>query len=156
MRSRKGAALSMSPIMLLYWEGADHNRVDRLLGSERLPALARLMNSGVTGSLTSPLPLEPWSLAASLATGQIAAAHGIIDHWQSDADNENGFRPVASPNLAEPTLWRIVSSAGKSTATVNWPLSYPTSFDQGLVVSEPFFQTRRRSGQLLPPPAHSV
>ncbi|MCH8478598.1 MAG: tetratricopeptide repeat protein [Wenzhouxiangella sp.] len=141
--------------LLVYWEAADWEQVQRLVQAGHLPMLAGLLREGVAGPLHSPPPLAPWPLATSLLTGRIAADHGIV-HCQQALAGSDHPEPVTPANLEAAPLWRILATAQRPAAFINWPLSYPAPAESGLVVSEHFFKSRMDEGSMLDPAPGSV
>ena len=141
--------------LLVYWEAADWEQVQRLVETGHLPTVARLLGEGVAGPLHSPPPLAPWPLATSLLTGRIAADHGIVHHQQALPDSQRP-EPVTPARLEAAPLWRILATAQRPAAFINWPLSYPAPQDAGLIVAEPFFKARMLEGSMQDPAPGSV
>jgi predicted AlkP superfamily phosphohydrolase/phosphomutase len=121
-------------VLVIGFDGATLDLVGPWVRAGRLPTLARLMQQGGGGKLRSVLPVLSPSAWASFATGVNPGRHGIYDFVQRVTDGYN-LRLVTSRDIKSPTLWRILSDAGKRVAVVNVPMTYPAEPVNGIMIT---------------------
>ena len=131
--------------LLLGWSGADWRFLDPLLSSGRLPHLAKLLFRGARGSLRTLQPQSTPLLWTSVATGQRADRHGVLQHLFANEQGE--IRPLSSLDRKSPALWEI---PGLRNLVVNWPATFPTRSLTGICVSDMFFRLAGSAQDLEP------
>ena len=122
------------PLLILGLDGASWEALDPLMAAGDLPTLAALAGRGtrgVTQSVVPPITPAAW---ASFMTGKRPGTHGIYDFRLYDP-RKYGDSFVTSRALRDPTLWQILTAAGRRVATVGVPLTYPPPTGAGTVVS---------------------
>ncbi len=121
-------------VILVGFDGATWALLRPWIEQGRLPAFARAVQEGTAGELLSSTP--PYSAPAwvSFATGMNPGKHGVVDFWQPDPDG-SGERPISALSVAVPTLWDLLSGAGRRVAVLNVPVTYPPRPVNGLLVS---------------------
>lgn len=107
-------------LLLIGWDAADWSLLQPLLAKGALPALARLVEQGVSGPLESLVPEDPAALWTSLATGKQAFEHGVLSAAQDDA-LEEGLGPVSSRARHSKALWQLLGERGLRSHVVGWP-----------------------------------
>jgi predicted AlkP superfamily phosphohydrolase/phosphomutase len=103
-------------------------------GSGVLPNLAAMMQSGSWGDLIStypPITAPAWS---SLMTGCNPGKHGVFDFLVRDPRSDE---VVDARAVHQPTLWEILSRAGRRVGVVSVPLTFPPSPVNGVMVAGP-------------------
>ncbi|WP_299403630.1 alkaline phosphatase family protein [uncultured Roseobacter sp.] len=120
-------------------QGADWALVQPLVDAGALPRLAALIEAGSIGKLFAGQSLRFPTAAMTLATGASPLRHRIVTPLVVDASGPVGARPAERCDLGVPPVWEHVAAAGVSCAAVGWPVSYPaTGVDNLLVVSDSF------------------
>ena len=71
-------------LLLVGWDSADWKIIHPLLDSGELPGLARLVESGTSGNLTTLEPQLSPMLWTSIATGKMAYHHGVPGFTEVD------------------------------------------------------------------------
>jgi predicted AlkP superfamily phosphohydrolase/phosphomutase len=102
--------------------------MERFLRRRELPALAKLLDEGVTASLVSTLPATTPVAWTSIVTGATPAVHGIesfLVHLPGDPLDQRVSGCYAHRCRAEP-IWETVTLAGKRSLIVKFPVSYPS------------------------------
>lgn len=127
------AAQSSRPLLVVGWDGADWELVDRLLARQRLPNLARLLQRGTAADLTPVRPLVSPLIWTTIATGMPPEVHGIFDFLRQSVDREE---PVRSTDRRVPALWNILSALGVPVGVVAWWATWPAEPVRGFVVSD--------------------
>ena len=85
-----------------------------------MPNLQSLIERGCSAPLASPRPLELEPMFATIATGRLADAHGVLGPHQVRADG-GGVEMTGRRSWRFPALWDMLTSEGLSSITVNWP-----------------------------------
>src|SRR6266850_3681910 len=124
----------MAKIVMLGLDGATFDLILPWVQAGKLPHLARLLNTGIAGTLRSTIP--PMSPPAwnSFMTGTNPGKHGIYDFTGRTSHSYETHFINASWRRA-PTLWRHLSQAGKRVAVLSVPFTYPPEKVNGLMVS---------------------
>jgi predicted AlkP superfamily phosphohydrolase/phosphomutase len=99
-----------------------------------LPELRRLMCEGAWGPLRSTVPPATLPGWATFMTGVNPGRHGIFDFTRRRTDSY-GVRFVNSTFRKAPTIWRLMSAAGKRVAVLGMPGTYPPEPLNGCMVS---------------------
>jgi predicted AlkP superfamily phosphohydrolase/phosphomutase len=104
-----------------------------LLQEGELPHLAALTKGGASGTLRSsipPLTAPAWS---NFQTGANPGKHGVFDFRVFDRA-ERRLWLASARDLRLPTLWRVLSAAGRRVVALNVPLTYPPQPVNGVVI----------------------
>jgi predicted AlkP superfamily phosphohydrolase/phosphomutase len=99
-----------------------------------LPHLARLMDGGSWGRLRSTVPPVTFPAWTSLATGTNPGRHGIFDFTQR-VPGTYRLEFVNATFRQQPTIWRILSEAGRRVAVMGLPAAYPPEASNGIFIS---------------------
>ncbi len=129
-----------------------------LLDQKRVPAFAKLRDTGASGKLRSLEPLTKSPIIwASIATGKVPTKHGVSGFFAEKAERDPaGARArgdSASPEtdrLVTSNMWRarpiwdILGSLGKKVGVVGWWTTWPAQPVNGVLVSDyaPYDLTR--------------
>jgi Flp pilus assembly protein TadD len=89
-----------------------------------MPNLARIVDNGVMGNLATLTPLSSALLWTSVATGQSADRHGILDSVEPDF-RTGGVRPATKASLNVPQVWDILADEGFRCRVIGWPVTHP-------------------------------
>ncbi len=102
---------------------------------DKLPNLSKLMQAGIFGDLQSTLPpitVPAWtSMMTSLDAGQL----GVYGFRNRKDYSYDALYFANSTVVNEPTVWQILSQAGKRSIVIGVPQTYPTKPLNGLLVS---------------------
>jgi hypothetical protein len=121
-----GVVQKMPEVLLIGWDGAGWSQINPLLDSGATPNLARLVESGVMGHLATLAPLCSPLLWTSVATGQFADRHGILD-WAEPDPRTGGIRPVTRASLRASPIWDILAGEGLQCGVIGWPVTHPAA-----------------------------
>ncbi len=124
------------PVALVGMDGADWAPIRSLLSRGRLPILAKLIDSGVSGTLQSLDVLMSPRIWTSVATGKLPGKHGIWDFRTPQTD------------LRAKRLWEIVQDAGGSAGAFQWMGLWPP--EPGPLFNVPT-ASQCPDGQAIPP-----
>lgn len=123
-------------VLIIGLDGGTFDLLLPLMEQGHMPALRQQMEKGSWGRLESTIP--PFTAAAwsSFATGQNPGQHGVLSFRQWDRfDHHQTATGFADARQLRRPLWTLLSGAGKRTAVVNVPLSYPPRPVNGLMVT---------------------
>jgi predicted AlkP superfamily phosphohydrolase/phosphomutase len=99
-----------------------------------LPTFGRLIREGTWGEVKSTIPPITGPAWISFMTGTNPGKHGVFDFTYRRPGTYD-FPPVTGENRRQPTLWNILSQAGKRVLVLNVPMTYPPEPINGLMVS---------------------
>jgi len=121
----------MRPILIIGLDGASFAVLEPLLAAGDLPTLGALGARAELASVVPPITPAAW---ASFMTGKHPGKHGIYDfHVYDPATRHDTF--VTSRALREPTIWELLTAAGRRTGVLNLPMTYPPRPGAGTIVS---------------------
>src|SRR5262249_53788885 len=78
-----------------------------------------------------PVTTAAWT---TMMTGCGPARHGVFDHRYYDAA-EGRMKVNHSGRIRVPTVWHLLSAAGRSIVSLNLPGLYPSPRLKGIIVS---------------------
>ena len=99
-----------------------------------MPNLARLMNSGVSGSLQSVLPPITPPAWTSFMTGKNPGKHGIF-HFVETEHGGYAMNYANATSRRSPTVWKLLNDAGYTVGTMNIPFTYPPEKLKGFQIA---------------------
>ncbi|MFC1853116.1 alkaline phosphatase family protein [candidate division CSSED10-310 bacterium] len=123
------------PTLVLGLDGAAWKFIDPLLDTGRLPHLKRLIDQGVSGSLTTLVPTQSVIIWSTILTGCLPEKHGIKG-WLSGAGDQLA---ITSSMRKKAALWDIATANGVKGLYVNWWTSWPVNPVSGVLVSNMIF-----------------
>ncbi len=124
-------------LLIVGWDAADWKLIDAHFSGGAMPNLRRLVNCGVRADLATLEPKLSPILWTSIATGQTADKHGILNFVEPDGAGR-GLRISLSTSRKVKALWNILTQSGLRTHVVNWYASFPAEPINGVVVSNVF------------------
>jgi predicted AlkP superfamily phosphohydrolase/phosphomutase len=111
-------------VLVIGWDGADWRLLRPLMAQGHLPNLAALVARASHGELLSTLPPVTAAAWSSFITGRPPSHHGLLS-WQLPLDGRLERAWVSASALHGPTLWQLLSAAGRRLGVLNVPLTYP-------------------------------
>lgn len=121
----------MSRVLVIGIDGATFDLLSPWAEKGDLPNLARLMSEGAHGPLESTLPPVTSPAWPTFATGKNPGKHGVFDFIRPLGGR---FELVNASSLRGPTLWEILSRAGRKVGIMNVPVTYPPKPVNGFVI----------------------
>ena len=129
-----GGKKKETKVIVLGFDGADWDFIDPLIAEGHLPNFKLLKEKGAWARLKSMKPTLSAVIWTTIATGKRMEKHGIVDWLYLQ---KKGIKvPYNSSERREPAIWEILSEAGKSSAVINWYVSYPPDHINGIVISD--------------------
>ncbi len=123
-----------SKVLVLGLDGATFDLIKPWAAAGYLPTLKRLMDEGAHGSLRSTTPPMTGPAWTSFATGVNPGKHRLYD-WIARDEGEYTFSPVTALDMEAPTLYTLLSDAGRRVCALNVPMTYPPTPVNGVMVS---------------------
>ena len=124
-------------LLLVGWDSADWKIIHPLLDAGELPGLARLVETGTSGNLTTLEPQLSPMLWTSIATGKMAYHHGVPGFTEVDPGT-GAVVPVSAATRKSRTLWEILGERGLRSHVVSWFATHGEENHPGCVVSNMF------------------
>lgn len=115
-----GATLDLA----LPWSKAGH-----------LPNLHQLMQAGSYGPLRSVMPVLSSAAWVSFMTGMNPGKHGVYDFVQRDLTTYRQYLVRGGTAIQVPSLWKLLSQAGKRVGVVNVPMTWPPEPVNGALIT---------------------
>ena len=121
-------------VVLIGLDGTPYSLITRLAEEGIMPNVAALLREGSIRRMTS---VHPWvsSVAwSSFMTGANPAKHGIFGFVDRDPKTMKTFIPLAR-HMKAPTLWDVLTQAGRRSIVINVPVTYPPKPINGILIS---------------------
>lgn len=123
----------MTKVLVIGLDGATFDVIRPLVQANRLPNLARLMETGVFGHLQSTIQPSSEQAWASFMTGKNNGKHGTFSFVKRRPGTYR-FELIDGRARAGRSLWRILSDRGLRSIVINVPLTYPPESINGVIV----------------------
>jgi tetratricopeptide (TPR) repeat protein len=124
-------------LLLVGWDSADWKIIQPLVDSGAMPGMARIVEQGVGGNLTTLEPQLSPMLWTSIATGKMAYHHGVPGFTEVDPGSGRVV-PVSAATRKCRTLWEILGCQGLRSHVVSWFATHGERDLDGCMVSNMF------------------
>jgi predicted AlkP superfamily phosphohydrolase/phosphomutase len=121
-------------VVVVGLDGATFDLIEPWAAEGHLPNLARIMREGSHARLRSTFPPMTAPAWTSFATGVNPGKHGLYD-WIAREPGSYRFTPVTAADARAPTIYDLLSRAGRRVLLVNVPMTYPPPQVNGWVIS---------------------
>jgi predicted AlkP superfamily phosphohydrolase/phosphomutase len=121
-------------LVVLGLDGATWSVLDPMRQRGLMPNLDGFLAQAASGTLRSTIPPVTTAAWTTMMTGCNPARHGVFDHRYYDAA-EGRMKVNHSGRIRVPTVWHLISDAGRSVISLNLPGLYPPLKLRGIVVS---------------------
>jgi len=121
-------------VLLVGLDGATLDLIEPWVAAGSMPHLARLIQSGACARLRSTVPPATFPAWTSLLTGTNPGQHGIYDFTRR-VPGTYRLEFVNATYRRRPSVWRLLSQAGRRVAAIGFPASYPPEPVNGLLIS---------------------
>jgi predicted AlkP superfamily phosphohydrolase/phosphomutase len=121
-------------LVILGLDGATWTVLDPMRRRGLMPHLDALLARSAYGTLRSTVPPVTSAAWTTMMTGCGPARHGVFDHRYYDAA-AGQMKVNHSGRVRVPTVWHLLSDAGRSVVSLNLPGTYPPLAVRGVVVS---------------------
>lgn len=126
--------MSERKVFVIALDGATFDLLGPWVREGHLPALAQLIDEGVSGDLTSTFPPLTGPAWGSFMTGKTPARHGVMEFFRR---KEGTYEQTLNSRLDVDgaSLWRLLSDAGRQVGVMNIPLTYPPEPVNGFLIT---------------------
>jgi predicted AlkP superfamily phosphohydrolase/phosphomutase len=123
----------MKKTLLIGLDAACWDYLDPLLATNRMPALKKLIETGVWGTMFSTLPAATPIAWASINTGKNPGKHGVFSHmWRVPGKYE--YVPTNAEVRMGTPFWKRLNESGVRVGMVNVPFTHPPDPVDGFIV----------------------
>lgn len=120
-------------IAIVGLDGATWDLAGPFIEAGDMPTLGGLVAGGASGTLRSTMPPVTFPAWSSFMTGANPGRHGVFDFTRRvPGTYEIAF--VSSRDRRLPTIWRLLSDAGRRVAVLGVPTTYPPEPVNGIMV----------------------
>ena len=124
-------------LLLVGWDSADWKIIQPLIDSGAMPGIARIVEEGASGNLTTLEPQLSPMLWTSIATGKMAYHHGVPGFTEVDPGTGRVV-PVSAATRKCRTLWEMLGDRGLRSHVISWFASHGERDLDGCMVSNMF------------------
>ena len=129
-------------VLIIGVDGVSLNLLEPYAKAGVVPNMARLLEEGARGELSSIWPLRTPQVWTSAVTGKYPGQHGIWDHLSNTYFNPPEFRTkrksrITTEHRKSKALWNMLSERGLSTVSVGWMATWPAEKVDGSVIVAP-------------------
>lgn len=125
---------SSKRVFVIGLDGGTFTFVKPLIEKGLLPNLAKMIQKGSWGNLTSTIPHNTPCAWPSFMTGKNPGKHGVFHFFGSKTDGYEGYL-VNAKSIRAKTLWQLLKASGKKVGLVDIPLTYPPEPVNGFLVA---------------------
>ncbi|MBI3951730.1 MAG: alkaline phosphatase family protein [Acidobacteria bacterium] len=122
-------------VVIIGLDGAAFRTLGPWMEAGHLPALKELIETGVSGPLTSVIPPVTAPAWVSFMTGKNPGKHGIY-YFTTKEKNTGREIPVSANAIDGKTVWELLSESGKTVLVLNVPGTYPPRPVNGVLVAD--------------------
>lgn len=115
-------------------DGATFDLIKPWAAEGHLPALRHLMEQGAHASLESTIPPMTAPAWTSFATGTNPGQHRLFD-WIVRDPGSYHFSPITALDGTAPTIYTLLSQAGRRVCALNIPMTYPPIPVNGVMIA---------------------
>lgn len=123
-----------SKVLVIGLDGATFDLIKPWAAEGYLPTFSRLLQDGAHGTLRSTIPPMTAPAWTSFATGTNPGQHRLYD-WIARESDSYHFSPVTALDATTPTIYTLLSQAGRRVCALNVPMTYPPVPVNGVMVS---------------------
>ncbi|OHB71709.1 MAG: hypothetical protein A2W23_06855 [Planctomycetes bacterium RBG_16_43_13] len=122
-------------VLIIGVDGATYQIIRPMIKEGKLPNFERLINTGVSGDLTTTIPSLTPTAFTTLMTGVNPGHHGIFDFAGGVHRDYRSRIILNSSNIHVKTIWEIISEKNKKVISIGVPFTYPPFPVNGIMVS---------------------
>jgi len=140
-------------LLVVGWDGADWKVINRLVDEGKMPTIARLIENGTMGNISTLDPPFSPMLWTTIATGMYPFKHGVLG-FSEPGPNMTGVRPISSLSRKVKAVWNILTQNNLYCNVLNWWPSHPAEPINGFMISN--FYKAVKDVKFQPLPAGTV
>jgi len=129
-------------LLIIGIDGGTYTLLDPMAERGLIPNIAALARSGFRATLRSTIPPNSAAAWATFMTGKNPGRHGVLRFQATRPTSSLGreFRPgaytfVNAASIPGRRIWDIAGQAGKRTAVINLPMTYPPRPLNGIMIT---------------------
>ncbi len=124
-------------LLLIGWDGATPELLERYLAAGKLPAVQKLIDRGSYRPLRSTIPPVTATAWPSFLSGKNAGKHGLFDFVTPGKDGEYQFDYTNGGHRRDRNddICALLNRAGLAVGCVNVPMTYPPKAIDGFMIS---------------------
>ena len=124
---------SPARVVVISIDGVPYSFLQARIAAGTLPNFKKLLERGSLHRMNSVQPCVSSVAWASYMTGKNPGKHNVFGFIEKKPGTLETFVPT-SVNLASPTIWEIMSRAGKKVCVINVPGTFPPRPVNGMMV----------------------
>jgi hypothetical protein len=132
-----GPKVKRAKVLLIGWDAADWKVIHPLIAAGKMPNVARFIQHGATGRITTLHPPLSPMLWTSVATGKRPFRHGIHGFFEPTRD-ARGVQPITNLSRKTKAIWNILNQNHLRSVVLGWWPSHPAEPIDGVMVSDHF------------------
>jgi len=121
-------------VLVVGIDGGTFNLIKPWAEEGKLPNLAKLMNEGAHGNLSSMLPYISPVMWPSFYTGKNPGKHGLFEFLRREPSSYKMI-PVLSTDVKSKAIWDLVNKDGKKVILINVPITFPPRKVDGIMIT---------------------
>ena len=121
-------------LLVIGLDGATFDLLTPWLAEGYLPTIARLVQEGCSGPLTSTMPPVTAPAWATFMTGKNPGQHGVFDFFKPGSPNLDQSQLVNRLDVQARPFWDYLSQAGITVGILNVPVTYPPQPVNGFLI----------------------
>ncbi|MDD3626070.1 MAG: alkaline phosphatase family protein [bacterium] len=121
-------------IFLLGIDGADLDIIKSLINKGELPAFSKLLETGTSSPLLSPIIANSAPSWASIFTGKDIAEHGIL-YFQNQFEDRVEFFDLFLDTIDGERVWAGFDKDNRVSCIINVPITFPPEKVNGVMIS---------------------
>lgn len=121
-------------VILCGLDGATFKILKPMMEEGLLPNLSQAISEGASGGCASTFPPVTAPAWTTCVTGVNPGKHGVFGFFARDRKTLEP-RYVSSSAIRVPTIWRLLSDAGRKVNVVNVPITYPPEQVNGYMIT---------------------
>ncbi len=124
----------MNKVLVIGLDGVPLDLIRAWADAGEMPTLKRILSDGASGHLRSTMPPTSAAAWSSFMTGKNPGRTGVYDFLYRQ-EGDYTFAPINGRRREGPSLWRLLSDAGRRVGVINVPMSYPAEAVNGFMIS---------------------
>lgn len=121
-------------VVIIGLDGATFRLLRPLVDAGVMPTVGRFMSEGAWGNLLSTRPPVTCPAWPSMYTGVGPGKHGVFSFSHRDVVTGR-VRTAASTDVRVPKIWDLVGEAGRRSAVLNVPITFPAQPLKGVTLT---------------------
>src|SRR5712692_5865304 len=137
-------------VVIIGLDGATFRTLQPWMDAGYLPTLKEMVETGVSGKLTSVVPPVTAPAWCSFMTGKNPGKHGVY-YFTTREKGTGRDIPISAHARSGKTVWDLLSDSGKTVLVLNVPATYPPHPVRGVMIAD--FLTPKGKRDFVYPPA---